>query len=129
LGLLLIALLLTLSLRSAYAAGKVLYPVIAGAAMCVAVTVLRGEKLTLFHLVALLLVIGIGLNYALFFNRREQSAGDTRRNHLSLAICSLTTFLSFGTLTLSRIPVLHAIGQTVALGSLLCLGCAYLLAE
>jgi predicted exporter len=129
LGILLIALLLLVSLRSVRATASVLYPVLAGATMCVAITILRGEKLTLFHLVALLLVIGIGLNYALFFNRRERSDDDTRRNHLSLVICSLTTFLSFGTLMLSRIPVLHAIGQTVALGSLLCLGCACLLAE
>ncbi len=129
LGLLLIVLLLAFSLRSVRAAGKVLFPVLTGAALCAATTVLHGEKLTLFHLVALLLVVGIGLNYALFFNRHERSDGDTRRNHLSLAICSLTTFLSFGTLILSRIPVLHAIGQTVALGSLLCLCCAYMLAE
>lgn len=129
LGILLITLLLLVSLRSVRAAAMVLYPVLAGTAMCAAITILHGEKLTLFHLVSLLLVIGIGLNYALFFNRREHSDADTRRNHLSLVICSLTTFLSFGTLMLSQIPVLHAIGQTVALGSLLCLLCACLLAE
>lgn len=129
LGILLIALLLLIRLRSVRATVNVLYPVLAGTAMCVAFTVLRGERLTLFHLVALLLVIGIGLNYALFFNRREDSDSDTQRNHLSLVICSLTTFLSFGTLMLSRIPVLHAIGQTVAIGSLLCLVCAFLLSK
>ncbi|HEY8025794.1 MAG TPA: MMPL family transporter [Burkholderiaceae bacterium] len=128
LGLLLIALLLLVSLRSLRATAKVLYPVLAGTTMCAAFTIMRGEKLTLFHLVAFLLVIGIGLNYALFFNRREPNVEETRRNHFSLAICSLTTFLSFGTLMLSRIPVLHAIGQTVALGSLLCLVCACVLA-
>ncbi|HTD06377.1 MMPL family transporter [Undibacterium sp.] len=128
-GILLIALLLLLSLSSIRDTVRVLYPVLTGTVICVALTILRGEKLTLFHLVALLLVIGIGLNYALFFNRHEHSADDTRRNHLSLLVCSLTTFLSFGTLMLSRIPVLHAIGQTVALGSLLCLICACLLAK
>ncbi len=129
LGVALITLLLLVSLRSVGATVKTLYPVLAGTTMCAAFTIMRGEKLTLFHLVALLLVIGIGLNYALFFNRREPNAEETRRNHLSLAICSLTSFLSFGTLMLSRIPVLHAIGQTVALGSLLCLVCACLLAQ
>ncbi|HXA48257.1 MAG TPA: MMPL family transporter, partial [Burkholderiaceae bacterium] len=129
LGILLIAVLLFVSLRSLRASAKVLYPVLTGTMMCAALTLLRGEKLTIFHLVALLLVIGIGLNYALFFNRREPNEQETRRNHLSLAICSLTSFLSFGTLMLSRIPVLHAIGQTVALGSLLCLICSALLAE
>ena len=129
LGILLIALLLLLSLRSIRDTARVLYPVLTGTVICVALTILHGEKLTLFHLVALLLVIGIGLNYALFFNRHEHTAEDTQRNHLSLLVCSLTTFLSFGTLMLSRIPVLHAIGQTVALGSLLCLICAFLLAK
>src|SRR5258707_3160485 len=28
-----------------------------------------GNRLTIFHLVAMLLVVGVGLNYALFFNR------------------------------------------------------------
>lgn len=129
LGILSIFFLLAASLRSVRATVKVLFPVLAGVTMCAAFTLMLGEKLTLFHLVALLLVVGIGLNYALFFNRRERNDDETGRNHLSLAVCSLTTFLSFGTLMLSRIPVLHAIGQTVALGSLLCLICAYLLAD
>ncbi|MBV8665949.1 MAG: MMPL family transporter [Burkholderiaceae bacterium] len=129
LGLVLIAGLLVLSLGSVRTSFKVLYPVAAGTVLCVALTLLLGEKLSLFHLVALLLVVGIGLNYALFFNRHESNESGTRRNHLSLAVCSLTTFLSFGTLMSSAIPVLHAIGQTVALGSLLCLICAATLAE
>ena len=129
LGLLLIAALLAWSLRSLAATVKTLYPVLAGTTSCAAFTIMRGEKLTLFHLVAMLLVIGIGLNYALFFNRREPDAAETRRNHLALAVCSLTTFVSFGTLTSSRLPVLHAIGQTVALGSLLCLVFAWLTAS
>lgn len=128
LGLLLIALLLWISLGNLRAMAQALFPVVAGSVLCAALTVQLGEKLTLFHLVALLLVVGVGLNYALFFNRRATDPSETRRNHLSLAVCSLTTFLSFGTLTLSALPVLHAIGQTVALGSLLCLACAYLLA-
>ncbi len=43
---------------------------------------------------ALLLVIGIGLNYALFFNRRECATITIRAcNHLSLVICSLDDVL------------------------------------
>jgi len=129
LGIVFIGILLLVSLRSVRASLRVLYPVLAGVIMCAAIIVTVGEKLTLFHLVAMLLVVGIGLNYALFLNRREQCLEDTRRNHLSLAVCSLTTFISFGTLMLSRIPVLHEIGQTVAIGSLLCLACACLMAD
>lgn len=129
-GMLLITLLLLFSLRSLPLTVRVLYPVISAVILNVAVTVLiLGEKLTLFHLVAMLLVIGIGLNYSIFFNRDETGTDDTRRNHLSLVTCGLTTFLSFGTLMLSSLPVLHAIGQTVAIGAMLSMLCAYLLAR
>ena len=112
----LITLLLLVSLRSWRLTLRVLYPVISAVILSIAVTVIvLGEKLTLFHLVSMLLVIGIGLNYSIFFNRDETSADDTQRNHLSLITCGLTTFLSFGTLTLSSLPVLHAIGQTLSL--------------
>jgi predicted exporter len=39
----------------------------------------------------------------------------------SLALANLTTVLSFGLLAWSGIPALHAIGQVVAPGALLCL--------
>lgn len=137
LGLGLIAILLLICLRSLQTTWKVLYPVIAGTVICAALLICLGQRWMLFHLVSLLLVIGIGLNYSLFLNRDDnnENASDSdsesgkQRNHLSLVTCSVTTFFSFGTLTLSAIPVLHAIGQTVALGSVLCLSCVYLLAK
>ncbi|MNR80632.1 MMPL family protein [compost metagenome] len=129
-GMVLITFLLLFSLRSWQLTLRVLYPVISAVILSIAATVIvLGEKLTLFHLVSMLLVIGIGLNYSIFFNREETSADDTQRNHLSLITCGLTTFLSFGTLTLSSLPVLHAIGQTVTIGAVLSMVCAYLLAR
>lgn len=80
--------------------------------------VLRGfqVELNLFHLVSLILAAGLGLDYALFFDH----AGDDREEQLrtlhAVIVCSLTTLLVFFLLALSSIPVLRAIGSTVALG-------------
>jgi predicted exporter len=81
-----------------------------------AVLRLCGVELTLFHLVALILAAGLGLDYALFF----EHAGDDREEQLrtlhAVIVCSLMTLLVFVLLGLSSIPVLRAIGTTVALG-------------
>lgn len=75
-----------------------------------------GVELNLFHLVALILAAGLGLDYALFFDH----AGDDRDEQLralhAIIVCSLTTLLVFGLLATSSIPVLRAIGSTVAMG-------------
>jgi predicted exporter len=87
----------------------------------VAILLLAGTRLSLFNLVALLLVVGIGLNYALFFNRPAPGADERQRTLLSLAVCGATTLSAFGCLAFSQTPVLRAIGITVTLGTLLSL--------
>lgn len=75
-----------------------------------------GIELNLFHLVALILAAGLGLDYALFFDHAgDDRAGQLRTLH-AIIVCSLTTLLVFSLLALSSIPVLRAIGSTVALG-------------
>ena len=78
---------------------------------------------------SLLLVIGIGLNYALFFNRPFADDADRRRHWLSLTVCILATLSAFGALAFSRTPVLHAIGLTVGLGAFFSLLVAAMLAQ
>ena len=121
LGLLCIAVLLAWGLRSLVQAARVLGPVMAAVVLDVATLLLCGVRLSLFNLVALLLVTGIGLNYALFFNRSVPDPEERRRTLLSLAVCGATTLSAFGCLALSQTPVLRAIGITVSLGTLLCL--------
>ncbi|MGA8048907.1 MAG: MMPL family transporter [Burkholderiales bacterium] len=121
LGLACIAGLLVAALRSPTLALKVIAPVLAAVALDVAVLVLLGKRLSLFNLVALLLVVGVGLNYALFFARPHADEGERARTRLSLAVCAGTTLSAFGSLALSRTPVLHEIGLTVALGAALSL--------
>ena len=79
---------------------------------------LAGQRLTVFHLIAMLLVMGIGLNYSLFFNRPEEDPAARRRTLFALFVTCATTVLAFGTLAWSSNPVLHAIGLTVTTGAL-----------
>jgi predicted exporter len=89
----------------------------------VVAAVLRGsgEPLSLFHVSTFLLVIGLGLDYALFLNRPEGTEAERIRTNFGLLVCSTTTILVFGVMAFSKIPVLHAIGVTAACGSLCCL--------
>lgn len=116
-GMLAIALVLTGGLRRAREVARVLAPVLAALALTVAALQLLGHRLSVFHLIALLLVLGIGLNYALFFNRLEPDPQVRSRTLLSVLVCSLTTMIAFGTLATSSNPVLRAIGLSVTVGA------------
>jgi len=116
-GLAAIVLVLAWGLRSAAAVAKVLGPVLASLLLSVCALQLLGERMTIFHVIALLLVLGIGLNYALFFNQPAPARDAYRRTLLALLVCSLTTVLAFGSLAWSSTAVLHAIGLTVSIGA------------
>ena len=120
-GGLLIVLCLLLGLQSLPRALRVMLPVFCGVVVVSAFLHLIGQRFSLFHLASLLLVVGIGLDYSLFFNRRHESAEEYSRTVQALIICSSTTVLVFGMLAFSEFPVLQAIGATAALGSLLSL--------
>jgi predicted exporter len=75
-----------------------------------------GVELNLFHLVALILAAGLGLDYALFFEHAGDDRDDQLRTLHALIVCSLMTLLVFFLLALSTIPVLRAIGATVTIG-------------
>ncbi|MGH8743415.1 MAG: MMPL family transporter, partial [Burkholderiales bacterium] len=121
LGMVAIALVLTWGLRRPARIWRVLKPVFAALIVTLASLLVVGERLNLFHLVSLLLVLGIGLNYSLFFNREAGDTEDRQRTYLALVVCSLTTLSAFGCLAFSQTPVLHAIGLTVSLGAALSL--------
>jgi predicted exporter len=103
---------LALGLRRPRAVLQVMLPVLLALVLTAAVLLLVGQRLTVFHLIAMLLVMGIGLNYALFFNRPEGKSP-----LFALLVTCATTVLAFGTLAWSSNPVLHAIGLTVTVGS------------
>ena len=123
LGCLLILALLMASLRSWVRTLRVAAP-LACAVMCVtAALLLQGTQLTILHLVGLLLVVAVGSNYALFFDRGAQtgSAEYRQQTQVALVVANLTSVGSFGLLGLSKVQVLAAIGSTVAPGAFLAL--------
>ncbi|MFV1992480.1 MAG: MMPL family transporter [Acidiferrobacterales bacterium] len=77
---------------------------------------LLGIGLTMFHLVAMLLVAGLGIDYALFFNRIRSNAKEWDTTFPAIWKSWLTTVLVFGSLMISDTAVLKALGQTVTLG-------------
>ena len=121
-GLLCIALLLTVALRSPWRALKVMWPLALSAVTTATTLVLLGTELNLLHIVGLLLIVAVGSNYALFFS---DSAGTSDRDNptllVSLFIANATTLLGFGLLAFSSVPVLNALGSTVGLGAFLAL--------
>jgi len=124
-GILVIGAVLWIGLRSARAAADVMLPVLAAASATAAVLVFGGTRLSLLHLVSFLLVLGIGTNYALFFNRfvPDDAARDDEqlRSAYAVLVAAATTLIAFGALALSSTAILQAIGRTVALGAVLSL--------
>jgi len=121
----LILALLAAGLRDGARLLRVTLPVLAALALTAALLHGFGASLSLFHLLALLLVLGLGLDYGLFFSRRSAAAESARTGH-AVTVCAISTASVFAILALSQIPVLHAIGSTVALGVALSYGFARL---
>ncbi|MCI4569162.1 MMPL family transporter [Lysobacter sp. CFH 32150] len=104
------------ALRSPRRVWRVLLPMALTTLIVIAVLRGCGIELTLFHLVALILAAGLGLDYALFFEHAGDDRAEQLRTLHAIIVCSLMTLLVFSLLALSTIPVLRAIGSTVALG-------------
>jgi predicted exporter len=98
--------------------------VAAGLALC-------GVQLTILHLVGMLLIVAVGSNYALFFDRQANlhEAGGESLTLASLLIANASTVIGFGLLSFSQVPVLVALGTTVAPGAFLALLFAAVLAR
>lgn len=73
---------------------------------------LFGQTLNLFHLLGAFLGVCLSHNYAIF-SADTAEAGETPP--VSIRLSALSTAASFGVLGFSRIPVIHALGMTVAL--------------
>ncbi len=116
-----IIVLLLASLRSPRRVVVVVAPLAAAVVVTVAVMSMVEGRLTLFHLVGMLLVVAVGSNYSLFFEQSGSPATPPERVIVSLVFAVLSTMIGFGLLALSSVPVLHAIGGTVALGAVLSL--------
>jgi predicted exporter len=113
---LLLCVAVTLALRSPRRALHVLGPMTLATLLVLVVLRAAGIPLSLFHLVSLTLAAGLGLHYALFFERRTGDEREDLRTLHATLVCVASALLVFGVLALSSVPVLRAIGLTVALG-------------
>lgn len=78
-----------------------------------AVQALLGVPLNLFGVMAAFLILGIGVDYAIFYQQDE--AGHAYVTS-AMFLCMLATILGFGLLALSATQAIHAFGLTVLLG-------------
>ena len=117
-----IVLLLGVALRSPRRILVVLAPLAAAVLCTAAIDLLWAERLSIFNLFGLLLVVAVGSNYALFFERAARApTPDGARVVASLLLADLCTVIGFGVLGFSQVPVLGGIGATVAIGACLSL--------
>ena len=119
-GAIAIIVLLLVVLRSPARVLRIVVPLVATLLVVNAGLSLIGERLTLLHLVGMLLIVAVGSNYALFFTHPP---GETiaPRTLASLLLANLTTVAGFGLLAFSSVPILKALGITVGPGALLAL--------
>ena len=104
------------ALRSRSRVLRVLAPMALTTLIVLAVLRGGGVSLNLFHLIALILAAGLGLDYALFFEHASADRAEQRRTLHAVLVCSLSTLMVFALLMISDVPVLRAIGVTVTLG-------------
>ena len=140
-GLVAIIGLLLLVFRSPMRVVRIIAPLAAAVITVTAGLVVFGQQLIILHLVGLLLVVAVGSNYALFFDRADPplpnplpQAGEgtmaktkqiyhaiSPRTLASMLFASLTTVAGFGLLLFSNVSILQAMGVTVAPGVILAL--------
>ena len=109
---LLVALLLVVRYGALGGLAVIAPPVLAAFAS-LGVLGLLGQSISLFNVMALLLVLGIGVDYGLFFRETGTVHAST---FLAIAMSALTTLLAFGLLAFSRTAAISAFGLTILIG-------------
>lgn len=107
--------LLLVRYRRINALGLLLVPMAASAGS-LALLSATGSTITLFHVFALYLILGLGMDYGIFL---RESGRESTACLLAILLSALTTTLSFGLLAFSSTPMISAFGITVALGGIL----------
>jgi len=110
--------------RSAALALRIMLPVATALLLTAALSRLALGPLTVFNVVALMLVLGVLTNYSLFVHAPPHDAtasaaadgADRSYTVFSLLIASGTTLAVFGALAVSGIGVVESVGRTVVIG-------------
>jgi predicted exporter len=91
---------------------RVVLPPLLASVFTLAILVQVEQGINLFHLMALILVLGIGLDMGIFLTETNEAL----HTWLAVSLSTYTSLLAFGLLALSETPVLHHFGITVAIG-------------
>ncbi|KRA51330.1 hypothetical protein ASD77_17265 [Pseudoxanthomonas sp. Root65] len=101
-----------LALRYRGQAWRVITPTVLAGVLTVALLGWLGLPLQLFNVLALMLLLGMGIDYGIFL---VEHRGDGRA-WLAVCVGAASTWLSFGLLGLSATPALRAFGLTLLFG-------------
>ena len=97
---------------------NMLLPAILSALSTLAILALTGINMNFFSILALVIVLGLSVDYAVFSSEDKSTPKPAK---ISIVVSALTTTITFGLLLLSSSPVLTSFGSTIALGVLLSL--------
>ena len=112
-GAFLLVFLILLSRYGFRDSGILLVPVAFGILFALAAVSWMGNPVTLFNVMALILVLGIGVDYSIFL--REGGEEETPA-FLGVLLAAAATLLSFGFLSFSTMPALRSFGITLVVG-------------
>nr|WP_240162387.1 transporter [Glaciimonas sp. PAMC28666] len=112
-----VAIYLLLFARYRYAGWRVVLPPALASIATLALLGIIGQPLQMFHMLALMLILGLGVDYGIFLQENADHR-DPGGRFAWLAVClsALSALLSFGLLALSGTPPLHAFGFTMLVG-------------
>jgi len=120
-GLILIIGVLLISSKKLSAVIPLALPFTGSVILTIASLLLMGYSLSIFHLVTLLLVVGLGIDYSIFTFFAHKNSENIKQAsevaQVSVIICMISTIIMFGALGSSDLPVLKAIGLTASLGA------------
>ncbi len=99
-----------------------LLPMVTGLEVMLAIMVILGLRVNMFNVAAIVLVIGLSIDFGVFavYRSREQN----RTQDLAVTTSALTTVGGFGALSLAHHPAMFSLGITVVLGLIPALICA-----
>ncbi|MGO2132127.1 MAG: MMPL family transporter [Halomonas sp.] len=112
LGLALALLALTFGWRYRRRAWRVLLPPVGAVIITLGIFAASHTGLTLFHLLGLLLVLGIGLDAGIFSTEHPADPAAW----LAISLSCASSLLAFGLLAFSATPALHFLGTTCLIG-------------
>lgn len=90
-------------------------PTILGLVLTAAILGWLGHSVSLFTVLAGILLLGLGIDYGIFLTAHPKD----HRTLVAVAFAALTTFLSFGLLAFSATPALHTFGLAIMIGQCL----------